>query len=277
MGRLFNRIARVTFTPPAGGEGRVFTSPPFSIEFDQKISVNAMTTTTLRLYNPNDDTIKITSPDISKKYLSGPRVMIDAGFDEFVGTCCTGDIIMRSIKRQGSDVLMELQIQDQTRVWANATISQTWVNQLASVILSDMCAAVGLNSKNIILGADKTIVKYSAKGTFQKYVVDLCAQTNSQYYFKNGVFYIYPKDPKKSVTVQYLAPGTGLLGIPEPCLTSGKPGIKFQTLFLYNVNAGDYVQIDSKQFPKASVRIMTGTKKFSSFGKSLCDFEGQLV
>ena len=277
MPQLFNRVAEVTITPPDGVVGKLFSCPPFAMEFDQKIAVGSQTTTTLKLINPNMDTINASTPKLINGITKGAEVVISAGYEGSYGTCCVGEAYVQKIQKANTEVTMSLEITDQTSVWSDALVSKSWQNQPASKIIKEMCSLIGLNAGNIVLGVDKTYPSCTCKQPFSQIVKWMCEDTKSEYYFQNGVFYIQPVQPASKKSVQYLSPATGLIGIPEPTTTNGIKSVKFQTLFFYNLNAGDYIQIDSAEFKKATARIMNGTKKFSTYGSSLCDFEAQLI
>ena len=155
MSDLYKRIASVKIG------NRVFTFPPFSVEFDQTIKIGVPTTTTLKLYNPASDTIRAceaTGAGLAKKY---PQVTIDAGYEEEHGTCVIGSVYKYEVKKQGADRVLECSISDQTMNWQNAIINKTWKRTSGSVILKDMLASLGITA-SVSLGTDKTYVTFTA-------------------------------------------------------------------------------------------------------------------
>ncbi len=274
---LFGRIATINIAPPTGGIGKAFSYPPFGIEFDQKMQVGMPGTASIRLINPNDDTVKLTSPSVSKNVTKGCIVTIDAGYKNLHGTCLVGQAHNRSIKREGANVILQMDVSDSTYLWLNRTISQTYSNQAYSSILKQLFTAAGLSPAGINVGSDSTPPKFTAKGSFSHVINKICTATASTFYFKNGMLYVDPVDPKDARTEQYLSPSTGLIGNPEAATVMGELGVKFQTLFFYNFNAHDIVMLDSKDYDEANVRIRIITKKFSTIGQCFCEVEGTFV
>ena len=277
MSTMFNRVAKVTISPPLGGVGRTFDCPPFFIEFDQKLNINGTTTTTLKIFNPNSDTIEASTASIINGNLRGANVSINAGYFNASGTCCVGEAYSRTIKRQGTDIVLTLEISDTPYKFSTALVAKSWNNQLVSQIISDACQSVGIAIGTIDLGADQTLKNYSAKSSFSSVIRKLCNQTKSQFYFKNGLLNIDPLRPKNKVVAQYLDETSGLIGNPETKISNMIKSMSFQTLFFYNLNLGDYVQINSQNFRNTIGRIITGNKKFSMSGQCQCEFEAQMI
>lgn len=261
MSDLYKRIASVKIG------NRVFTFPPFSVEFDQTIKIGVPTTTTLKLYNPAPDTIKAceaTGAGLAKKY---PQVTIDAGYEEEHGTCVIGSVYKYEVKKQGADRVLECNISDQTMNWQNAIINKTWKKTSGSVILKDMLASLGITA-SVSLGTDKTYVTFTAT-TFRSAVQKIITDTKSEYIFKNGTFEATPKTKKNTTNVYLLTPETGLLDVPKKTTT----GWQFKTLFFYKLNGGDYVKLKTSTID-AILKIVSGKKSFSTFGDAVGEWEG---
>jgi hypothetical protein len=260
MAKLYNRIAQLNIN------GRQFDYPPFSIAFDQTVAIGVPSSTSVRLYNPAPDTIKAAEAIKQGSSYEYPRIVIEAGYVENYGTCVLGEISDYKVKTSGPDKILEMKISDKTKDWANAIINKTWVNTRASVIIGSMLEQVGIELSSIGLGTDKLYnkltVSYLREG-LNKIVKD----TNSEYNFINGIIEINPKVPslKKVIKLSYK---NGLIGKPEK--TQG--GIKFKTLFLYQLNSGSFVNISITDINN-NFKIKKGKKKFSTFGKAECEFE----
>jgi hypothetical protein len=266
MSRLFNKYCSITI---GDSPGRKFEYPPFDIEFEQKSAPGAPTTTTAKLYNPNDDTIAIGTPKLSGKAWTFPQIIIDAGFDEEHGTCIVGSIFAAETKRQRADRIFEMKISDATNKWRNAIINYTYKTATATIIINDMLSRVGMYSDKIQLGEEKTYKTFTAS-YLSSAIETICRDTKSEIYFKNGMILIQPKASPRTRNIILLNENTGLLNRPEKTST----GIKFQTLFLYNLNIGDFAKIESKNI-NGVYSIFNGVKKFSTFQSSECEFEAR--
>lgn len=247
--------------------GRFFTSPPFSMEFDQTLKIGRLTQTKARFYNPSPDTIKAAEPKKFGRVTTFTEVIIDAGYESDFGTAVLGLIHDYKVMKKGPDTILEMTIGDATNKWINTLVSKSWKLTFASIILTEVLATVGIVS-TIILGQDKLYRTFSAR-TLKGAINKITKDTNSQYYFKNGIFRVEPKTPPKTAQVLYISPSTGLLDTIEKT----KRGFKFKTLFFYKLQMGDIVQITDKNTPPSNVRLTQGKKKFSSFGKAFCTFE----
>jgi hypothetical protein len=260
---LFNRYAELNIG------GRLFSSPPFSIEFDQTLKIGRLTQTKAKLYNPAPDTIERVEPRIEGRTKTFTEVIIDAGYDSDFGTAVLGLIHDYKVIKKSPDIILEMTIGDATEKWINNLVSKSWKKTFASIILNEIINDAGITT-DISLGTDKQYRTFSArtlKGAIQKISKD----TDSEYYFKNGILKIEPKQPLRTRQVLFISPTSGLLDKIEKT----KKGFKFKTLFFYKLQMGDIVQIEDKNTPKSTVRLVTGKKKFSSFGKAECEFEAK--
>lgn len=258
---LFNRYAQINIG------GRLFTSPPFSIEFDQTLKIGRLTQTKAKLYNPAPATIKTAEPKKIGKTTVFTEVIIDAGYEDDFGTAVLGLIHDYKVIQKGPDKILEMTIGDATNKWINNLVAKSWEKSLASVILLEILQTAGITS-TVLLGEDKFYRTFSArtmKGAIQKIAKD----TGSQFYFKNGIFKIEPQTPPKTRQVLFITPDSGLVN----SIQKTKNGFKFKTLFFYKLLMGDIVQIEDKNTPSSVVRLIKGKKKFSSFGKGGCEFE----
>ncbi len=251
---------------------RVFESPPFSIEFEQKIAGGVPNGITARLFNPNPDTISAAMPKKTGGVYQMPQVIIDAGYEDEHGVCVLGQIYAAEIKRKSADASLELKISDQTSKWSGAVINKTYQKMTATAIINAILGEVGITPGSIKLGKEKRYEKPFAVGSLSWALGQICRDTESDLYFSSGVVNIQPKTPAGTKTAAFLSSGSGLVGRPEKT----NIGIKFQTLFLYKLNGGSLVKIESKNI-NGLYSIVSGTKKFSSFQGAECEFEAVAV
>lgn len=261
MAELYKRIAEVRIG------SRVFSYPPFSIEFDQTIKIGTPTTTILKLYNPNPDTIKACETKGSGASKQYPQVTIKAGYENESGTCVIGYIYDYEVKKTGADRVLECKISDQTLAWQTAVINKTYRQTLGSAIIRDILSTVGITAE-VSLGSDKQYPTFTAT-TFRSAVTKIIKDTNSEYYFKNGTFTAQPKTKKNTLNVYSITPQTGLLEVPKKT----QAGWAFKSLFLFKLNAGDYVKLTTEKVD-AVLKLTSGKKQFSTFGDAVCEWEG---
>ncbi|MDD5774271.1 MAG: hypothetical protein PHX78_12490 [bacterium] len=251
--------------------GREFKCPPFSIEFEQKVIINAPTMTECKLYNPNNDTIKSAEGTKKGTYYDGPQVVITAGYEEENGICVLGKCSHFEVKRHGADTILAMKIWDTPTIWANTMIATTYNNLKISSIIQAIVNKAGLRFDSIKVGSDKILPTFTAQ-YFNTALQNLCKDSDSEYFFNNGILTVQSKTKLGTANAILLTPKTGLIDLPEK--TQG--GIKFKTLFLYKLMGGSIVKIESNNY-NSVFKIIHGKKKFSTFGKAECEFEAQAV
>lgn len=264
MAELFNRVCTMTI---GDDPGRKFEGPPFSIDFEQKLAAKVPNATTAHLYNPNDDTVAAATPKKVGNVIKNPQIIIDAGYENEHGVCVLGQIYATEIKRQGPNRILELKISDFTSKWIYAIINQTFVKMSATKIINSILGIAGIASDNVEVGKEKVYQSFTAS-TLSWALTQICRDTESDFFFKAGIITIQPKAPKGMKTATRLNSSTGLLNRPEKT----SRGIKFQTLFMYDLTGGSLVQIESKNI-NGVYSIFNGSKKFSSYSNSECEFE----
>jgi hypothetical protein len=253
MPKLYKRVATVTIG------GRQFESPPFHLEFSQKIMSGVTNITELKLFNPNQETQNVAAGKTVNLVYYGPQVSISAGYEEDSGMCCLGQASGFEIKREHSDVVLTMKISDATAIWRNTAINKSYRNQMASFIIRDMISISGLNAGSIVLGQDKLMQPAFVAKRLADALTNLCWFTKSDLIFYNGLISVTPKKPTATVDTFLLSSSTGLVGIPEKTAQ----GIKFQTLFIYKLGPNSTVQLDSTNI-KGRYSIFTGKKNFST-------------
>lgn len=261
MALLYNRVASANIG------NRLFTFPPFDIEFDQTLKINKVTSTNLKLYNPAPDTIKACEKKGRGAGTTYPIAIVEAGYEEESGTCVIGEIFDYKVNRKGVDNILELKISDKTLQWQNAIINTTYRKMAAINILNGILAQVGIVGNIQSLGVNKFYETFTAT-TFKSAITKIVKDTNSEFFFKNGTITIQPKT-FASKRVLLLTPQTGLVETPQKT----QRGYKFKTLFFFQLNVGDYVKLQTNSID-AILKITNGKKKFSTFGKAGCEWEG---
>ena len=261
MSQLFNRVCELTLGT------KKFSSPPFSIEFEQTFALSAISATVIKLYNPNKDTIKMAEPKKTGKTYTYANCIMSAGYTDESGTCITGEVVSFAVTQSGTDRILELKVTDKTQKWATAQIMQTFENIRASQLIKKVLTDLNIDYRSQELGEDITYKKITVT-TLTQLMNRIVKDTKSIYYFKNGVFEIRPISDSKKNSIYLLTPRTGLVGSVNKIPT----GIKFKTLFLYKIQPLDVVKIESRD-QSGYFKITKGKKIFSTFGEGESEFE----
>jgi len=260
MNELYDRVCSVIIG------GKEFNSPPFSIEFTQTAKIGTLMACSLKLYNPNNDTIKMFEAKKVGQAKIYPKILIDAGYKEKHGTCTIGEVSDFKVSYGPPDRILEAKIGDISSKWINGIINQTYNNMTADLILRSVLGSVGVGFNNIELGEKKTYKTLTIR-KFSDGIRQICKDTKSEFTFKNGLIRITPITPRlKKATL--ISPRTGLIGRPEKIAT----GYKIKTLFLYDIEIGDYIVLQSEDI-NSNFKVTQYSKKFSSFGAAGCEFE----
>ncbi|EPG73702.1 hypothetical protein LEP1GSC058_3102 [Leptospira fainei serovar Hurstbridge str. BUT 6] len=260
MTALYNRAATVNIG------GREFSYPPFSIEFVQELKFKNPQSTTLKLYNPSPDTVGVFDAKKKGQGRIYPNVTVSAGYKEDYGTVVFGEAFAYTVVQEGLNRILEVKISDKTKDWGTAILNKSYKNVNAESIIRDVCKTLSIAPGEINLGIGKfyeSIVLRSFRDSIQK----LAKDTNSDFFFKNGLLTIVPSNPSVK-TITKLDPSSGLLERPQK--TSN--GFKIKTLFLYNLTLANVVQINSKEV-NVRARITKVNRTFSTFGDAYCEFE----
>ena len=124
MNELFDRVCSVIIG------GKEFNSPPFSIEFNQTAKIGTLMACSLKLYNPNNDTIRMFEAKKAGQVKIYPKILIDAGYKEKHGTCTIGEVSDFKVSYGPPDRILEAKIGDISSKWINGIINQTYNNNL---------------------------------------------------------------------------------------------------------------------------------------------------
>lgn len=257
---LFNRVCQVNIS------GRVFEYPPFSIEFEKTARVGTLSTTTVRLFNPSEATVQLVEGKRTGTATIFPLISIVAGYKELFGAVVTGEITGSEVKKQGVDRILEIKVCDKTFIWANAIVNKSFRNVTGTAAINAAMTAVGITG-TVRLGVDRTYRSITLT-TFRDAVQQICRDTQSEFFFSDGVLTIQPALINTPKNIIKLSADSGLLGSPQKTGT----GFRFTTLFLYNVSAGAWAQLDAENI-KQTVKITQSKHKFSSFGQTSCEYE----
>ena len=238
-----------------------FSYPPFSIEFETQEDLDVLRSTTIRLYNPNDDTTSSCKGKKKGKITEYSLIEVEAGYKDNIGKVFKGEIIDYKLKKTSKDRILEIQVADKTAlIWATKIINKTYKDMTASEIIKDMA---GSRVGRIQLGNDKMYKRFIAR-RFHYAVRRIARETDSNYYCTSGFLNMQPKGfvKKNAIRLDYT---TGLIGVPEYI----KGGYRIKTLFLYELTPGKSVNLFTDKI-KNIFRVGKVKKMFSTFKDSYC-------
>lgn len=272
---LYGRVCQVTILN--GNQGRILKSPPLTIEFDSEFGANRKPNlSTLRIYNPAEETIaaaRISRDKSGRKVQPIPRVLVEAGYGLNVGQAIVAEVFSSRVLWQKPDVILEIKCCDATNIWRDAWISKTYGKfASASEIIYDMLGSVGLTPYAVRLGENPL---FEQEQSFNESLVSamtrLAKATKSEFLFRAGRLIFRPIGSDEHITVVLLNPETGLIGSPEPT----DNGYKFQSLFNYQIGAGDKVAVQSRDV-SGNFLVIKG-KHIWQESKATTEFEARKV
>jgi|GEM_PF-5502255 len=253
--QLFDKRAKVIIG------SKTFSYPPFSIEFETEEDLDVLRSTTIRLYNPNDDTLSSCKGEKKGQITEYPLIEVEAGYKDNMGKVFKGEIIDYKLKKTKVDRILEIQVADKTAlIWATKIINKTYQDMKASEIIKDMA---GDRSGYISLGNDKFYKRFVAR-RFHYAVRRIAKETGSNYYCTNGYLNMKPAGFIENNAI-ILGFDSGLIDIPEYI----KGGYRIKTLFLYELTPGRSIKLQTKNI-KSIFRVKNVKKMFSSFKDSYC-------
>jgi len=270
----FNRQVKVTI-----GD-RTVEYPPLSIEFENRQALLKFSTTTVRIYNPNDDTLSKAEIKTVGETKVKPEVRIVAGFVDETQESITGVVDKFVVKREGVDRILEMELTDNV-LWRDDEVADSFRNQTARVILFSLAENRGDKTIDIPDAENKTyerLVVTDPIKTVQRIAVD----TNSTWFVRNGDLNVIPAtllpNDREIILVDQT---TGLLDMPKR-YTEEKPGKQstpqegyvLRTLFLPTVGVGSSVTFPVNDRGDLSQGVVAQAKKsFSTFGDAECEYK----
>lgn len=245
--------------------GRLFTGPPFTIEFEMEFGTKSSSQVKAVLYSPSDETVAA----CEKKKSKYPPVIITAGYEADYGTCVTGEIIKFETGK-GIDRPLTLTIAEKTSLWNNAVINKSWKGEIkARDVIKQILSGVGITPAKIDLEIEKTYTRgISFSGVPLNAAMRVLEKdTKSDFFFKNGQAYFLKEKSASATSAFYLTPKTGLLSARKT-----EKGYIVQTLFLYQIGAGSPVKIEGIE-AKGLFKAVSGKHKFTTKGQASTEFE----
>lgn len=246
----FGRITRVNVG------GLRISSPPLTIEFDMPFSDDA---------DGNVGTIKVTNlseATIAKITRNAP-VVLEAGYQNDVGTVAVGTVEEVSTAWEGIDKVTTIVVGDGTSQWLTAWVNQSWrVGVRASEIARDIIGALGLNVGRIQLPNDVTYPSGKVFSTSAKAALEeIAADTGAKLHVTRQAVYLVPPSYSERVGV-YLSAETGLLESPQPS-TERPDAYRVRMLLQHRITTDSLIEIESRT-ATGRFRVVNGRHKSSA-------------
>ena len=254
MTALFMRVCEMNIG------GRLLTTPPMTLEFEYEFSVQGITNTKAKIYNPAPATVSAAKKDAI--------VTISAGYADDSGSVFTG-VIAKPLYTPGRDSILELTLEDKSERFATSVINRAWKGPItAKQVAQDIISLVGITGSKIVPANNITYERGIAfPGTTVRAALTRLAQdTGSQLFFRQGQCYMIA-DTKGVAVAWELSSSTGLLSA-----TKTDTGYKIQSLFLYRLGVGSLVTLKRKD-TQTLLRVSKGKHTFSPKGTTATEFE----
>lgn len=192
----------------------------------------------ITIYNLNQQTIS--------SIKAGDKVVLEAGYEGGnYGMIFTGDIVQPMVHRESStDIALTLIVQDGD-VYLNSAFTAKTLSKASTqddVIVACMNADVARGAITGEIPQTKLVRGKVLFGKSAKYLRDVAANSNGQFYIEDGkVNIVAAKDYASNQAVE-LNPMTGLIGMPEQT----DDGVKGQCLINPSIKLNTLIYINSK-------------------------------
>lgn len=264
--KLFKRIASIDLIP-VSGLAKTFNYPPFRIDFETEYDQFA--STKIRLYNPNKNTIEACDPVKVGSVFQYADMILSAGYEDLSGVVCGGKIFQSKVANSGTDKILELSVSEKAGIWSETNILKSYKSTPANVILADICESSNIQIGKISLGETK-LLSYAAT-SLRKAIVDICNNTESEFYFNEGKIYIVGRSSSSPSSQIYLDYTSGLIGRPEKL---EKKRWKIRSLFRHEFRFNQVIKVKGGELD-SQVKIIKGKSKFSTHtNEAYSDIEG---
>lgn len=243
----FGRVIEVAMA------GKLFTSPPLTIELDLPFSESsAANVGEIKLYNLSEKTVQSLG--------EGIPVVVQAGYEGDVGTVALGTASQVSTAWQGVDKVTTVVLGDGTSQWLTARVNKTWRQGVrASEVARDVIGLLGLRLGRIELPND---VRYPTGKSFstaaKAALEEIAADTGAKLHVTREAVYLVPPGAWRRVGV-VLSAETGLVESPQP--STQRPGAyRIRCLLQHRISTDSMAEIRSRT-AKGEFRVVEGRHK----------------
>jgi hypothetical protein len=194
MSQLLNRKIEVLCN------GRKWTYPDlnitFTVPFTSESIVVYNTGTNNSIPDESDISIFNLSDDSINKFTSGQSIILNAGYEDNIGTILDGVIENATLDRSSSVVDRELKIKviEATSQYYYKKISKTYAaNSTSESIIRDVLASVGITPNVLVLSDPQTYqLGFNAQGTTLEVIKRLVNDSNSRIITRDSSINIVP-------------------------------------------------------------------------------------
>lgn len=240
--------------------GKVFTLPPFDIEFDFPFSDKSDANNgSLSIYNLSKETLT--------KLVRKLPIQVRAGYRDFNGTVFLGCIERVKTSPDGVDSKTEITVGDSSSVLIRHRTNKTWKAGIkASQVAKDIIRDMGLTVGDLDFPKDTAYIGGKTFTTGSKTALEeLARDCGLKLHINKGLVYMRPK-VKGDKTAVLLTYETGLIATPEPVEdTDGKNTGGFKVISLMNhlITTDSIIKIESST-ANGWYRVTQGSYKSSS-------------
>jgi hypothetical protein len=194
MSQLLNRKIEVLCN------GRKWTYPDlnitFTVSFTSESIVVYNTGTNNSIPDESDVSIFNLSDDSINKFTSGQSIILNAGYEDNIGTILDGVIENAALDRSSSVVDRELKIKviEATSQYYYKKISKTYAaNSTSESIIRDVLGSVGITPNVLVLSDPQTYqLGFNAQGTILEVIKRLVNDSNSRIITRDSSINIVP-------------------------------------------------------------------------------------
>lgn len=176
----------------------------------------------------------------------GDNVILNAGYENDIGSIVIGNIYDISISKNNTDIETKLLVISNIDRWASLSISKSYVGGTrASFIIRDLLGGFGLEIGEITLVNDLVYRNgYVANGMLKNVINSIVRECGSNMCINNNQIFI--RRPFTGIQTGFVLSGeTGLIGSPTKVQVEEKEGYKVDMLLNHRINVNSAIQIKS--------------------------------
>ncbi len=219
----------------------------FRVEFDATDEDPALGT--VEIYNLSRDRAN----GISK----GQSLVLNAGYQEDIGTLLAGQIVDVASYKDGTERITEIEVVDATQDWLDKPVVKTYApGTTSSQILQDLLNLSGLEVGRIDLPNDLVYVNgRSVSSTIARACRQMALDGGADLYINNGSAFVVPRDFSQDVGVM-LDKDSGLVSVERVDRDDAEWLV--ESLLNFRIRAGAQVLVRSPEV-SGVFRVVRGT------------------
>ena len=271
MTKLLNRVAEVFI------DGRRFTHPPLSIDIDRHEAFNKFATTTVSLWNPNDETIGACDSrqdPLDAEQLVRPWMVVHAGYqptstERRKEVVALGFVTSHRVEEHGADRALVIDMEDTAKIETRGLKQEYRVPMSVSELLFRISTP---NFTRIDPGDNKVLPRFAFSNELQA-VRQLASTSSSVYWYRGGLLNVISNTLEPEGNPTLINEASGLLRAPKK-LETGKDserGYEFRTLFIPGYGLGRTTGVIDKNGKRLDGVIYETNTVFSTYGSNYQD------